>query len=211
MRKWGILIFLVFFGKEAIAQESRFNPFDTLRYYTNLNKPSFRIGLDGKTSIINGKIVPITGGRVGFDYGKIRIFSGVYFLGAPVQTKYQLDGKDTLTQSLDFQYFSGTVEWALINTYRWEVVIPLQVGSGWGKSYELKNGEVVKSTRANIFPMDLSVYATYRFSRYVGIGAGLGWRVSLANTSKFNGSFYSIGFAFYTGTLYRDIKKKLHL
>lgn len=202
------MVMLFFCCGNICSAQKGFNPIDTIRHYTNLRKPSFSIGLDGKTSIIDGRIVPITGGRLGFDYGKIRIYSGIYFLGSPVQTRFEVRDGDTFSRSLDFQYFSGTVEWALVNTYRWEVVIPVQLGSGWGKSYELTNGEVVRATRANIFPMDISIYATYRFSRYVGFGAGVGLRASLANTSKFNGSFYSIGLAFYTGTLYRDIRKK---
>jgi hypothetical protein len=193
----GLFILLVLFNQNLPAQHKR-SPADSVIYYLQ-TKPKFKLGLDGKQSVIGGQVAPVIGLRFGFDYSKIGFYTGIYYNGLNI-----FSGKDLYATK--YLYQSSTFEYLLRKTWRWQVVTNWQIGLG------IENKEVngyVTSSKPFI-PMEVGISATLRFLRYFGLGFGTGIRWSMQNAQGFAAPYYSGGLSFYSGTLLKDGKKLYH-
>lgn len=183
------------------------NPIDSLRMALQ-NGGSFAIGLDGRNSFIAGVPARVMGFRVGMDCGIVRLYTGLYSLGKPVPGQgYTLPG-DTVTSRLNFSYWGQTVDWRLYEDDRWELALPVQAGIGIAYRERFRNGISEQRKRPFFIPVEMQFTAIYKLTRYIGLSAGLGFRVSTLKGSSFNGPVYTYGISFFGGTLYRDLKKK---
>jgi hypothetical protein len=189
---------------ETVAQV---NPIDSIRTALQ-NGGSFAIGLDGRNSFIAGSPARVMGFRVGMDCGTVRLYTGLYSLGKPVPGQgYTLPG-DTLTSRLNFSYWGQTVDWRIYEDDRWELAFPVQAGIGIAYRERFRNGVSEQRKRPLFIPVEMQFTAIYKLTRYIGLSAGLGFRISTLKGSSFNGPVYTYGISFFGGTLYRDLKKK---
>ncbi len=190
-------------GKTA----AQVNPIDSIRTALQ-NGGSFAIGLDGRNSFIAGTPARVLGFRVGMDCGTVRLYTGIYSLGKSVPGQgYTLPG-DTVTSKLNFSYWGQTVDWRLYEDDRWELALPVQAGIGIAYRERFRNGVSEQRKRPFFIPLEMQFTAIYKLTRYIGLSAGLGFRISTLKGSSFNGPVYTYGISFFGGTLYRDMKKK---
>lgn len=183
-----------------LQAQRHWNPIDSMRIYST-KSPGFRISLDGRNSWLLGQPVNVRGGRFGWDYGKIAVFTGLYSTNANF-----VKNKDTI--SAGFSYMSSTLEYYLHQSWRFEVALPIQIGYGWGYQY-VKTADGNKRQRtSSIIPVEFGLSASVRFLRYFGLVGGTGYRTSLLNGSDFRGPYYTFGFTMYTGTFLKDCKKQ---
>lgn len=186
-------------GAVCGQNSNNWRPLDSIRNALD-KRPGFRVGLDGRNSFLNGQAVNVFGGRYGFDYGKIAVFTGLY------STQLARNGeKDTARAG--FSYMSSTLEYYLYQSWRFEVVNSYQIGIGYGYDYYKSGNEVKRNFQGRIIPVETGIGGTVRFLRYLGFSAGIGIRMSLVNGQGFSGSYYYYGLTFFTGTMYRDAKK----
>ena len=190
---------LVFTGASHAQVHGAWNPLDSAKQALT-KRPGFRMGLDGRNSFLNGQAVKVAGGRYGFDYGKIALFTGIY------STTFAKFGT-TDTAYAGFSYMSSTLEYYLYQSWRFEVVNSYQIGFGNGFDYFKSGNEVKRNFSGTIIPVETGIGGTVRFLRYLGFSAGLGIRMSLKNGTGFSGSYYYYGLTFFTGTMYKDAKK----
>jgi hypothetical protein len=189
---------------ETVAQV---NPIDSIRTALQ-NGGSFAIGLDGRNSFIAGSPARVMGFRVGMDCGTVRLYTGLYSLGKPVPGQgYTLPG-DTVSSKLNFSYWGQTVDWRIYEDDRWELAFPVQAGIGIAYRERFRNGVSEQRKRPLFIPVEMQFTAIYKLTRYIGLSAGLGFRISTLKGSSFNGPVYTYGISFFGGTLYRDLKKK---
>jgi hypothetical protein len=193
----------LFIGETA----AQVNPIDSIR--TALKRGgSFAIGLDGRNSFIAGSPARVLGFRVGMDCGTVRLYTGLYSLGKPVPGQgYTLPG-DTVSSKLNFSSGGQTVDWRLYEDERWELALPVQAGIGIAYRERFRNGISEQRKRPLFIPVEVQFTAIYKLTRYFGLSAGLGFRVSSLKGSSFNGPVYYYGISFFGGTLYRDLKNK---
>ncbi|MBU6324478.1 MAG: hypothetical protein KJS92_03235 [Bacteroidetes bacterium] len=204
MRK---LLFLIAFGCLQQACEAQVLHFkDSLRTWFAA-KPSFTMSLDGRSSFIGASAASVLGGRLGWDYGRVGVYAGLYTLQRRIfSLQYSRPG-DTLYRRLGMTYASATFEYLFYKDTRWELKIPAQLGMGLASKTNIRNGVPGETVRVFMFPLEAQMTALYRLTRYLGISAGLGFRMANGAGPSYNGSIYSIGATVFTGTLYKDWRK----
>lgn len=179
---------------------------DSLRLWFSA-EPAFSMSLDGRSSFIGASPASVLGGRLGWDYGKVGVYAGLYTLRRRILTlQYQRPG-DTVYRRLGMTYASTTFEYMLFKDAHWELKIPAQLGLGVATRSTLRNGNLNETSRVLMVPLEAQVSALYRLTRYLGLYAGLGFRMANGAGPSFNGSIYSFGATLLTGTLYRDARK----
>jgi hypothetical protein len=202
-----ILLSLLAGGLFIGETTAQVNPIDSIRTAL-IRGGSFAIGLDGRNSFIAGSPARVMGFRVGMDCGTVRLYTGLYSLGKPVPGQgYTLPG-DTVSSKLNFSYWGQTVDWRLYEDERWELALPVQAGIGIAYRERFRNGISEQRKRPFFIPVEVQFTAIYKLTRYFGLSAGLGFRVSSLKGSSFNGPVYYYGISFFGGTLYRDLKNK---
>lgn len=141
--------------------------------------------IDQRFSIINGKVVGINGLRGGVEWrGRWRTGLGFYRLSGGLLTRQALpEGLPAGTRDeVRFRYVAGYGEYVFIGNRRWELSTPLQIGVGsYYTRFFFPDGHSERSSRRVLYLVEPSVGAHYRIFRWVGIGAGTGYRQVFAS------------------------------
>lgn len=149
-------------------------------------RPVFQF--DQRFSLLNGKVVGINGLKVGVDWdGRLRTGLGVYLLSGSVPTNAPLPPNlpPSTRDELRFRYVVGYGEYVLIGNPRWELSTPVQLGIGrFYSRYQLPDGTVTRSSKERIYILEPSVAGHFRIFRWVGVGAGAGYRQMLFINDK---------------------------
>lgn len=181
------------------------------RYELN-KKPRFLLGFDNRFSIVSDEPVRIAGIRFGWDYGKVKLYQGMYVLRDDIihikGGELSTNPNDTGTVHTNFFYISTTIDYVFHNTKKWEFSIPVQLGIGTGSKKLRRGDSLISEETPQFIPFEFSVNGLYKLTPWAGISAGVGYRISLYNTNEFDGSFYSFGLKVFLGKLYRAIAKK---
>ena len=204
MRFLGLFLFFCLSGK-CLSQE--INLLDKGRLELQ-KKPRYLLGFDNNYSLLNDEPVRIMGIRYGFDYGKIKLYEGLYFLQKEILKKNEnlINPKDTSFQRVGFAYVSTTVEYVFHENKKWEFTIPAKIGFGTSLKRTFVGDSLIKKEEPRFIPVELSVIGLYKITPWAGLSAGLGYRISLYNINEFDGSFYSFGVKIFLGKLYETIK-----
>lgn len=146
------------------------------------------VQLDQRFSPLNGKLVGIYGMKVGVEWrGRLRAGLGGYFLSGGVPARSTTPPKlPAGTESeLRFRYVTVYGEYVLIGTPRWELSTPTQLGFGTVfSSYRLPSGGRDQSSIDHIWMVEPSVVGHMRVFRWIGVGAGMGYRQMLFQNSS---------------------------
>lgn len=155
---------------------------DTVRRHAvaRLPKPRVVAFFDARYSIINGRFVTINGLKLGLEWkNRLRTGAAVYFLSSRIPTRRERPdsiGADARAD-LRFRYLALYGEYVLIETRRWELSVPLQVGLGNAAvEYVSPNGTTQATPYDFMGIIEPSVNAQMRIFRWGGLGAGTGWR-----------------------------------
>ena len=141
------------------------------------------VQIDQRFSPLNGKLVGINGAKLGVEWrGRLRAGLGAYLLSGGVPTSAPLPrtipvGSET---ELRFRYVAAYGEYVLIGTPRWELSTPTQFGFGRVfVRYHLPDGSHTQSPVDHIWLVEPSVVSHMRIFRWIGVGAGAGYRQML--------------------------------
>lgn len=197
------MLILLYGAHETAAQLPAVR--DTIRLWFAA-KPTLTMSLDGRNSFIGSAPASVLGARIGWDYGRVAVFGGFYTLRRNIVSLQSIRNGDTLYRKLGMSYASATFEYLLYKDTRWELKVPVQLGIGLASRTNIRNGVQEVTTRVPMLPLEAQVTALYRFMRYAGLYAGLGFRMANGAGPSFNGSIYSMGISVFTGTLYRDLR-----
>ena len=140
---------------------------------------------DQRFSILNGKVVGINGVKGGIEWrGRWRAGLGVYRLsgGVPTRVPQPVGTPAGTRDEVRFRYLAGYGEYVFIGNPRWELSLPLQVGVGnYYTKYTFPDGDVRRTNNQILYLVEPSVAAHYRIFRWVGLGAGTGYRQVFAS------------------------------
>ena len=118
---------------------------------------------------------------------------------------------DTVKAQLFVRYFPVMAEYIHYNEGNWQISTPLQVG--YGQSYFQyfdKNDNKRRIYKKGLVATQLGVNAQYKVLRWVGLTAGVGYRVMLINNkeidAKMNSPIFAVGIKIYLSEVVKSIK-----
>jgi hypothetical protein len=189
--------------------------------HQHLRKFKFVFALDGKKSFIASQKVNILGVKLGFQYkNRFRAGLGLYRLSKPAPIKAPINigtaSEKIVDASLDFSYLSAVVEPIFLKTKKWELSAPVHLGSGTASlSYIDSNTTVPQEKLINEKKtglLEVSFVAEYKLLRWLGFGAGIGYRQMLTSDDilrkNFNGPIYLFKMKIYFHEIYNMIFKE---
>ncbi|GGF24326.1 hypothetical protein GCM10011383_39940 [Hymenobacter cavernae] len=138
---------------------------------------------DQRFSPLNRKLVGINGFKLGVEWrGRLRAGLGAYLLsgGVPISGTVPLALPPGTQAELRFRYVAAYGEYVLIGTPRWELSTPTQFGFGRVFArYRLPDGSQQQSAIDHIWLVEPSLAGHMRVFRWIGVGAGVGYRQML--------------------------------
>lgn len=213
-----LLVSLVLLFAAAKAQPALDTIKDCLK-----EKPRVFAKLDTRNSFISNSSAKIFGVKMGLNYGhRLLIGIGYNQLYPPAkdfdQQLYYTDisgSRDSVTSRLRMYYISIYMEYIFYQTKHWSLGTPLQLGVG--KTYyvyELYDQKRKREENMNII-YEPGVSVSYKFVKWFGIGADIGFRFMVTGdkriNQKFNAPTYTFKILIYYGEIYKMIfpnKKK---
>ncbi len=179
-------------------------------------KPTLTAYLDGRSSFVNSSPANVFGLFVGYNYGRrvdvglayyTTAFSKQYDITINKGTSFELKG----TRSTTFGYLAAKVEYTFYKTKHWEFAVPLSLGIGKGfiEDFFVSPSKVTKTT-LTIVPLETGISGIYLFYDWIGVSAGLSYRLNFTNWQYFNeftAMNYTGGISIRFGTLWKHIKR----
>ncbi len=175
----------------------------TLRGLLN-QKPTPAFKWDTQNSFITGKSVKVQSLKGGVTFGEqLTIGVGYHWLQSDI-TQPASGFKDPL--GLKLRYISLFGEFVFYNKGNWQGIIPVQIG--YGHSFlqtDPTEGKPTRLYQQNVFLYEPNITMEYKFSPWVGIGAGYGYRIMLKNNPKINQNFYAPLYVFRVRILFGEL------
>ncbi|GAB2540564.1 hypothetical protein [Spirosoma aerophilum] len=185
-------------------------PADTTRPKRFRIKPA--INLDFRDSFLESQHVNVWGVNAGISYGAKRhqVTIGYYWINYATYLRL-IDWRRNAAQRINLNYYTRTdlwfissqYWWNLVNNKRWMVSFPVELGGGVAYALPLnltKDSPIDRTRRSFFVPLQAGAYAQWKATRWLGLTAQIGYRVSVFQTDidqNFNGSYYSIGVSIY--------------
>jgi hypothetical protein len=180
-------------------------------------KPQLFAKLDGRNSFIENSRAKIFGVKLGVTYGK-RLSFGLGYNQLISQSNgfdkkiYFYDSWNEpypVVAHLHMYYVSAHAEYAFYQTKHWELSMTLQLGIGKSYYTYLFLGQKHKTDEAFNFIYEPAISIEYKFVKWVGVGADLGYRFMITSDKHLNKSFTSPTYAFKLLIYYSEIFKSL--
>lgn len=163
------------------------------------SKPKFFFQLDAYNSFVGKEPANTFGYKAGLEFNKrVKIGIGYYTLTSDIVQSKTIrtdQNKDTVQNArLDMNFIPVSFEYTFYSKDPWQFTVPINLGAGKSYFWYYKNasgdkGEIDKKT---IILTTISVDAQYKIIKYIGVGAGLGYRVMLKDNSNINENFNSV-------------------
>jgi hypothetical protein len=212
LKRLFILISFSFFISISKSQPT----LDSIKFCLQ-QRPQIFLKLDGRSSFIDNSRAKIFGIKGGLNYGKRLMFGiGYNQLSQPAgnfdELFYFYDTKGKLNPvvaHLKMYYFSAYAEYVFYQTTHWELGLPLQIGLG--KSYYTYNfsGSKKKTEETLNFIYEPAISIEYKFVKWIGVGADVGYRFMITSDKHLNKNFTSPTYAFKLLIYYSEIFKSL--
>ena len=192
---------------------------DTIQWCLK-QKPHVFGKLDTRNSFIYNSRIKIFGLKTGLSFGR-RLFIGIGYnqiypsakatknFDKQIYFTNDLNTKDSITAKLQLFYFSAQVEYIYYRNNHWRLSMPFQIGIGQtAYKYEILNKWQYKE-RYTCLIYEPAVSVEYRFIKWIGVGADVGFRFMLTENKELNQKFNSPTYAFKLLIYYNEIFKSL--
>lgn len=156
-------------------------------------KWTFAFQLDNRFSSIRNQEITVFGAKIGFQYKKLtRVGLGSSFIINPVYINYfnkKINKEET--NKINFWYFSVFNDWILYKNKKWECFLTEQIGYGKPSFIKEINDDVISDVSIDLYVNEISGQVNYKFTSWIGVGAGFGYRSLLNNKSVLKTTFDS--------------------
>ncbi|RTQ47827.1 hypothetical protein EJV47_18080 [Hymenobacter gummosus] len=174
---------------------------------------------DQRFSFLQQELVGIQGVKLGVEWrGRLRTGVGVYFLSSAIPTTAPVPSfvPPGSQDRVRFRYAVLYGEYVLIGNPRWELSTPLQAGLGqYYLRYRYPDGTVYRTPRRNIWLIEPTIGGHMRVFRWVGLGAGVGYRQALLTEDRLeddlSGAIFYGRVKLFLGDLYKVVRGRERL
>ena len=209
-----IIYFLVIFStlqtysqniKDTVNQD--IDMFESIKISLQ-ERPKFYISLDNKNSFISNRSGWFLGAKVGLEYNYIfRYGLGFYALYNQKYATY-VNGIKESEEYLSFNYGTIFGEYIFKSHKKYDFSLPISLGFGssWTGNYSDSEDKYL------VILYEAQLIGTYYLFKFLGIGAGVGYRIMLLNNphidEQFTAPIYSIKVKLDFGKIFQMIKNK---
>lgn len=183
-------------------------------------KPRPEFKFDSRHSFISADLARIYGIKAGLEYNKMfSVGVGYNWLSSNISTRGRVlnsrDEFETVEKRLRFEYITPYAQYDFYINDPWRISILALVGVGRSYfTYSDRYSENLSSEKKWVFMYEPYMSAEYKFLKYFGVGAGVGYRLSFSvdklSRQKLNSPIYVFKFKMYLTEFYRDnIKPRL--
>lgn len=167
---------------------------------------------EGRNSFVRTSHALFLGARIGVEF-KLPIRTGIGYYWMQTEFDSQLYRPQEHPQSGSravprMRYFTGYVEYTFWEEDGWSLGVPLQMGIGEA-FYRTSSGDHVAN--GIVIPLESGVDVGYMFTRWAGLGVGIGYRFMLLDDSdvheRFNSPYYQMRVLLALNELLRRKKK----
>lgn len=195
------------------SARAQFNLVDSIQKAME-HQPRFVLGLNNRYSLVAGEPVRVNGIQAGMDYQKeFKILFGINWMPVSQTESFvhsSTSGMDTITKRRSLQYFSIGAEYAVYRSPRWKLSVPVLLGLG---TYRVRTSSALgkwNEDESFMLPIEFGANATYYFTDWLGLKAGLGNRLGFGRGfSATSGPYYALGFTLFIGPLVDKIRTDL--
>ncbi len=204
MRYTLLIVFIV----TSVVVKGQF--LDTFKVFLH-SKPNIHARLESRNSFIKYGRAKISGVRLGLSFKrKLRVGIGYSWLDADVSDPIKITdafGKPIIVDNhLKFGYACYYADFVFHKTKRWQLSIPIQVGTGmyW---FQYSNGlQTIKSQKRLLLLYEPGISVQFKIFRWCGLGADIGYRFTLKNNKyigeKLNSPTYAFKLLFWFDQLF---------
>lgn len=179
-----ISVIIIFLFISSLAQGQFL---DTFKVFLH-SRPSIDARLESRYSFMNNSPTKVSGVRLGLSFRrKLRVGIGFSWLDTPVYEKeIVMDefGKPKMTTSLfKFGYVCYYADFVFHKTKRWQLSVPIQVGTGmYWTQYQDGNKNINSKKRLLLF-YEPGITVQYKLTKWCGLGLDVCARLALRNTN----------------------------
>jgi hypothetical protein len=169
--------------------------------------------VETRNSFVQAHYAMFLGVRAGFEFKfPVRCGLGYYWMLTNLDSKFYKPsdfGQTDLTACPKMRYVLGYIDYSFYEEDDWTLSVPVQIGVG---ETFYRNKSTDRFANALVVPMEAGVAVDYLFTKWMGFGVGLGYRVMLKNNKKvkenFNSPYYQFRFNIAFSEILRGLKKK---
>lgn len=204
-----LLFFLLAFYTGASAQL-----LDSIGQFLKEER-KFLAKLDMRGSFIRNEQVQIYGAKIGFEHAeRFQYGIGYSMLFTPIEGIRFVTGVGELRTRLRMGYVNPYVDYAFFQRGPWEIRIMAQLGFGRGTlSYATDTDRKIVLKRSGLILYEPAMTVQYRFWKYLGLGAGWGFRLAIQTNNglgeNLNAPIYTFGLKVFFGDIWRDLRPEL--
>jgi len=157
-------------------------------------KPKIFLKFNSRNSIISTEGARINSINTGLEFEKkTRVGLGYEWLGSKIyRDKYILNENniiDTVNTRLKLQYISLFGEYIFYNENKWGLSLPIILS--FGKAKYVNKDSKIYGNKSFVFGYETQIIGQYSILKWIGVGAGIGYRIMLKDKSKINENFTS--------------------
>lgn len=182
----------------------------------NRIKPYF--SLDSYYSFIGSKSADVFGFKAGIEWDDTWRFAAGYnkitsdiieYKQLPGQER-SYAGRDSVKAQLYLRYYPVMAEYVFHNHDPWQLSVPLSIGYGrsYFQYYDTRE-EARRIFEHGVLVSDIGLSAQYKILKWIGLGAGLGYRLMLVNNPKidtrFNSPIFSLKLKLFPSEIYKSL------
>lgn len=176
-------------------------------------KVKFMAKIETRNSFVQTHYATFLGVRAGFEFKfPVRCGLGYYWMLTNLESKFYRPadfGQTDLTACPKLRYVIGYVDYSFYEEDDWTLSVPVQIGVG---ETFYRSDKSKRFANAFVVPMEAGIAVEYLFTKWMGFGVGLGYRVMLKNNKKvkenFNSPYYQFRFNIAFSEIFRGLKKK---
>lgn len=160
---------------------------DTFKVFLR-SRPSISARLESRYSFMNNSPTKVSGVRLGLSFRrKLRVGIGYSWLDTDVSEKKRItdiNGNYRITDEyFKFGYVCYYADFVFHKTKRWQLSVPIQVGTGmyWTKYSDGQN--MIQSKKRLLLFYEPGITVQFKITRWCGLGIDVCARLALRNTN----------------------------
>jgi len=172
-------VFISFFAKGQFL--------DTFKVFLH-SRPSIDARLESRYSFMNNSPTKVSGLRLGLSFKrKLRVGIGYSWLDTPVYDKEivkdELGKPKIITSFFKFGYVCYYADFVFHKTKRWQLSVPIQVGTGMYWTRYDDGEKITNSKKRLLLFYEPGITIQYKMTRWCGLGLDVCARLALRNTN----------------------------